>query len=95
MLIAEEVVTDAKPFERLPADVIPVNYALTFKPDLNKGTFEGKANITIKVFKLYYDINILNLAYIFYLQFKKNTNIITVNSVGLNISDVQFSCDGG
>jgi aminopeptidase N len=38
-----------KPFVRLPTNVVPVNYALELKPDLEKFTFLGKVDITLKV----------------------------------------------
>ncbi|ESO01139.1 hypothetical protein HELRODRAFT_175168 [Helobdella robusta] len=37
-----------KPFERLSTVVRPVNYDLTFKTDLEKFTFEGKADISVE-----------------------------------------------
>ena len=36
-------------FERLPSDVVPVNYKLELQPDLNSFTFRGKLEITAKV----------------------------------------------
>ncbi|KAK2111782.1 hypothetical protein P7K49_011528, partial [Saguinus oedipus] len=33
---------EKRPFERLPADVSPINYSLCLKPDLLDFTFEGK-----------------------------------------------------
>uniref|UniRef100_A0A1X7VNA5 Uncharacterized protein n=1 Tax=Amphimedon queenslandica TaxID=400682 RepID=A0A1X7VNA5_AMPQE len=41
--------SDKKPFTRLPTDVVPVNYTLELKPDLQKFTFAGKVCITLKV----------------------------------------------
>ena len=38
-----------KPFERLPVDVVPINYKVELKPDLEALTFEGKLEITAKV----------------------------------------------
>ena len=38
-----------KPFERLSKNVLPSNYALTFKPNLEKFTFEAEADISVKV----------------------------------------------
>ena len=40
---------DKKPFERLPANVVPSNYAITLKPDLKAFTFEGSEVISVKV----------------------------------------------
>lgn len=40
---------DRRPFERLPADVRPVNYGLCLKPDLIDFTFEGKLEATVEV----------------------------------------------
>ncbi len=37
------------PFQRLPKDVIPVNYDLRLQPDLKAFTFEGSEEITVKV----------------------------------------------
>ena len=38
-----------KPFERLPANVIPVNYALHVTPDLQQFTFTGTVSIDVQV----------------------------------------------
>ena len=38
-----------KQFERLPSDVLPVNYKVEIQPDLNAFTFKGKLEITAKV----------------------------------------------
>lgn len=38
-----------KPFERLPGNVIPKNYALRLQPDLAKFTFQGSQEITLDV----------------------------------------------
>lgn len=38
-----------KKFERLPTDVVPINYALTIKPDLEKLIFTGEVIISVKV----------------------------------------------
>ncbi|KAM4623125.1 puromycin-sensitive aminopeptidase [Discoglossus pictus] len=40
---------DRRPFERLPADVRPVNYGLCLKPDLIDFTFEGKLEADVEV----------------------------------------------
>lgn len=40
---------ERKPFQRLPQTVIPVNYALSFKPDLNALTFSGSEEISVEV----------------------------------------------
>ncbi|KAF5277381.1 hypothetical protein FQA39_LY06194 [Lamprigera yunnana] len=36
---------------RLPTDVKPLHYDLTFKPNLQNGTFEGRINITLKILR--------------------------------------------
>ncbi|XP_075701703.1 puromycin-sensitive aminopeptidase [Rhinoderma darwinii] len=41
--------TDRRPFERLPADVRPINYGLCLKPDLVDFTFEGKLEAAVEV----------------------------------------------
>ncbi|XP_061840322.1 puromycin-sensitive aminopeptidase isoform X1 [Nerophis lumbriciformis] len=38
-----------RPFERLPADVFPVNYGLSLKPDLINFTFMGKMEARVEV----------------------------------------------
>ena len=38
-----------KPFERLPSKVLPVNYAVTLKPNIPAFTFEGSEDIQVKV----------------------------------------------
>ncbi|XP_053553656.1 puromycin-sensitive aminopeptidase [Bombina bombina] len=40
---------DRRPFERLPADVRPINYGLCLKPDLIDFTFEGKLEADVEV----------------------------------------------
>lgn len=42
---------EKKPFERLPVDVVPINYKVELKPDLQAFTFQGKLEITVKVSK--------------------------------------------
>lgn len=44
--------TEKKPFQRLPVDVIPINYKVELKPDLQAFTFQGKLEITVQVNKL-------------------------------------------
>jgi len=39
---------DKKPFNRLPKCVVPCNYALRLKPDLQKFTFEGHQDISVQ-----------------------------------------------
>lgn len=41
--------SEKKPFQRLPVDVVPINYKVELKPDLQAFTFQGKLEITIKV----------------------------------------------
>ena len=41
--------SERKPFERLPKDVLPSNYALRLTPNLTNFTFEGIADITVQV----------------------------------------------
>lgn len=38
-------------FERLPTDVVPVNYKVELQPDLEKFSFDGRLDITAKVTK--------------------------------------------
>lgn len=40
---------EKRPFERLPADVSPLNYGLCLKPDLVDFTFEGKLEAAVQV----------------------------------------------
>lgn len=40
---------EKRPFERLPADVSPINYSLCLKPDLLDFTFEGKLEAAAQV----------------------------------------------
>ncbi|XP_071496588.1 puromycin-sensitive aminopeptidase-like [Diadema antillarum] len=40
---------EKKPFERLPSTVVPVNYKISLKPDLEKFTFSGKETVTVQV----------------------------------------------
>ena len=41
--------TEKKPFERLPVDVVPINYKLELQPDLDTFKFRGKLEITVQV----------------------------------------------
>ena len=41
--------SEKKPFERLPTDVLPRNYKLELKPDLQAFTFAGRLEITVHV----------------------------------------------
>ena len=41
--------TTKKPFERLPTNVAPKNYALTLQPSLTEFTFTGKEVIDVEV----------------------------------------------
>jgi len=45
----KEKMPDRKPFSRLPKDVVPKNYAIQWKPDLSKLTFEAEQAITVQV----------------------------------------------
>lgn len=38
-----------KPFERLPANVVPKNYDLTLQPSLTEFTFSGKQVVEVEV----------------------------------------------
>lgn len=40
---------EKKPFERLPLDVVPVNYVLQLEPDLQAFTFVGHEDIAVEV----------------------------------------------
>lgn len=40
---------EKRPFERLPAEVSPINYSLCLKPDLLDFTFEGKLEAAAQV----------------------------------------------
>lgn len=40
---------DKKPFERLPTHVVPANYSIRLKPNLDAFTFEGYEEITVQV----------------------------------------------
>ena len=40
---------EKKSFERLPKDIIPVNYVLRLQPDLKGFPFDGHEEITVKV----------------------------------------------
>ncbi|XP_076372940.1 puromycin-sensitive aminopeptidase-like protein [Tachypleus tridentatus] len=39
----------SKPFERLPVNVLPVHYNISFRPDLQKLVFEGHETIKVEV----------------------------------------------
>ena len=41
--------TTKKPFERLPTNVAPKNYALTLQPNLTEFIFTGKEVIDVEV----------------------------------------------
>ena len=43
------IMPEKKPFERLPKDIIPVNYVLRLQPDIKGFTFDGHEEITVKV----------------------------------------------
>lgn len=38
-----------KPFERLPANVVPKNYNLSLEPDLKNFSFKGNENVSVEV----------------------------------------------
>ena len=40
---------EKKPFERLPTNVLPINYKVELRPDLKTFTFKGDLEITAKV----------------------------------------------
>uniref|UniRef100_A0A493TFW8 Uncharacterized protein n=1 Tax=Anas platyrhynchos platyrhynchos TaxID=8840 RepID=A0A493TFW8_ANAPP len=46
---ARPAMPEKRPFERLPADVCPLNYGLCLKPDLIDFTFEGKLEAAVQV----------------------------------------------
>jgi len=47
--VIEKMSIEKKPFHRLPTDVVPSNYAIRLKPDLEKFTFDGHEEIQIEV----------------------------------------------
>lgn len=47
--IIRTMATTKKPFERLPTNVAPKNYALTLQPNLTEFTFTGKEVIDVEV----------------------------------------------
>jgi len=63
-----------KPFQRLPQDVVPVNYALEITPNIKDFTFAGIEEIAIEV--------------------KNPTNVITLNSVCIDIKNVSYAAEG-
>ena len=64
--------SEKKPFERLPKDVIPTNYKLRLQPDLEKYTFSGNVVITVQVSNLAYD-DLSLLLYLMYDILKSKT----------------------
>jgi len=69
-------VAEKKPFERLPADVIPSHYNIRLRPNLVKYTFEGSQEIEVSVTKPTKEIH-LNCADIVIQEakFKKRTDV--------------------
>ncbi|XP_042327390.1 puromycin-sensitive aminopeptidase isoform X2 [Sceloporus undulatus] len=47
--LAAAAMPEKRPFERLPAEVRPINYGLCLKPDLIDFTFEGKLEAAVEV----------------------------------------------
>nr|XP_060636893.1 puromycin-sensitive aminopeptidase isoform X2 [Anolis sagrei ordinatus] len=47
--LAAATMPEKRPFERLPAEVRPINYGLCLKPDLIDFTFEGKLEAAVEV----------------------------------------------
>ena len=47
--MAEQDQAEKKPFERLPVDVVPINYKVQLQPNLEAFTFQGQLEITVKV----------------------------------------------
>ena len=47
--MASEEAAHQRTFERLPTDVVPINYKVELQPDLIAFTFKGKLEITAKV----------------------------------------------
>lgn len=66
---------EKKPFQRLPADVIPLNYQIFLKPDLKTFTCEGEQSV--------------------YIDVKKSTDAVTLNSVDIDISEATFNTPDG
>ena len=49
------VLVEKQPFQRLPNDVVPINYKLKLHPDLKVFTFKGELDITAKVtYQIYF-----------------------------------------
>ena len=44
---------EKKPFQRLPTDVVPRNYKIELRPDLEKFSFQGKLDISVEVHCIY------------------------------------------
>ena len=49
--------SDKKPFERLPNNVVPKNYALTLTPNLKDFTFLGEEVVELEVCRYFIQIN--------------------------------------
>lgn len=84
--------SEKKPFERLPKDVVPENYVLELQPHLSNFTFDGKQEIAIEV--NYRSSRIEHLNKCFILQVKNEVSSITMNSCDIEIKDVWIECGG-
>lgn len=80
---------ERRPFERLPQNVLPVNYALQFKPDLTNFTFAGSEDISVQVKNPTKEIRINSAEIdITSVQFSSSQQTVTENiGVAYNVED--------
>lgn len=91
-IVTSRSMSEKKPFERLPKDVVPENYVLELQPHLSNFTFDGKQEIAIEV--NYRSSRIEHLNKCFILQVKNEVSSITMNSCDIEIKDVWIECGG-
>lgn len=85
---------EKKPFERLPLDVVPINYKLELKPDLNAFTFQGKLEITVKVLICVYEFCLVYVVFVTgvvlsVLQVSKVTRMVVMNCADIDIQSAK------
>ncbi|KXJ16551.1 Puromycin-sensitive aminopeptidase [Exaiptasia diaphana] len=79
--------SERKPFERLPASVVPRNYNLSLQPDLKEFVFKGNEVVSVEVTKTTSEV-ILNCV-----DIAINSAKFTSGDVDLTAGDINYSKD--
>ena len=84
--------SDKVEFKRLPLNVLPVNYAVTLKPNFNDFTFDGNVVIDLEVgyFCFFFFFCLFNILFLFKSKVKESVDNILLNSIELEFNAATY-----